>query len=236
VSCEKTDAGKPTVDYTINGKGIKAIPSGVKSVRASVEGYGTVAEAPVENGGFELALPATLPDKALSSVADSPCTKGVTASDHEARLAFLSLEFDGSFVSISFDNSHLNVDDDNEDDDSNEGDDVKPVTFSSRKALFVYADRPVTLSGEARWEQVAKTPLPIGNVEAQHLVKHTTTWVEVTLAAGWNRVCAEEGVTLGSDLYELKNVISHKNLDDCRWNVLAPTPAPTPKPEEKPVS
>jgi hypothetical protein len=225
VSCEKTDAGKPTVDYVIKASGI-AVPANVKAVRGSVEGYGTVAEAPVGNGGFELALPATLPDKALSSVAENNRTKGVTASDPEARLAFLSLEFDGSFVSISLDDSHQK----------------NGVAFGSRKALFIYADRPVTLSGESVREQVAKSPLPGESDEsdehAEHRVRYTDKWVEITLAAGWNRVCEENSVVLGAELYEVNNTISHKNLDDCKWNLLnpTPTPTPTPEPDEKPVS
>jgi hypothetical protein len=236
VACEEPGAQKPTgKPYVIKGEGIAAIPAGSKTLRAAVEGYGTVAETTVENGGFELSLPATLPDEALSSVATDPRTKGVTVSDAAARFAFLNLEFDGSFVSISLDNSHLSVGETANDDDEGDGDEVVPVAFTSRKALFIYADRPVTLSGEARWEQVAGGKLPIGGDEAAHSVQHTTTWVEITLAEGWNRVCSEESVVLGSERYEVKSIVSHKNLDDCRWNLLTPAPAPTPDPDPTPA-
>jgi hypothetical protein len=207
VACEKPGAQNPTGQpYVIKGSGITAPVPGA-AVRGTVEGYGTVAETKLTDGSFELTLPATLPEKALSSVATDDRTKGATASDPEARLAFLCLEFAGSLVAISLDDSHQA--------DGN-------VTFGSRKALFIYADRPVTLTGESKWEQVAKSPLSEG--EARHQIRYTDTWEDVSLNAGWNRVCAENSVVLGAEFYEVKNTISHKNLDDCQWNVVAPVP------------
>jgi hypothetical protein len=221
VACVKPGAQKPTGEpYVIRVSGITA-PAAAKNVKASVEGYGTVAEAPVRDGGFELALPTTLPEKALFTVAEDERTKGATASDGQARLAFLTLELEGSVASISLDDSHLAQ---------------GALAITSRKALFIYADRPVTLTGESRWEQVAKSPLPDdddqsgeggeggqtdeGEDHPEHRVEYTNSWVEITLAAGWNRVCSEGSVVLGADRYRITNTISHKPLDDCRWNVV----------------
>jgi hypothetical protein len=206
VACEKSDSQKPSRPYVIKASGITLPATVVKKVEveASVSGYGTVAQAVIEDGGFELTLPATLPEQALFTVATDEQNKGATASDPQARLAFLTLDVVGD-GRIAFDNSHL---------DESEG----SVLIGSRQALFVYSDRPVTLTGESKWEGVAKIQLP-GGMESVIQLDYTRTWADVSLEAGWNCVCFEANATLEAERALIDETISHKPLDDCRWSI-----------------
>ncbi len=195
-SCERNGGNE---EYVIEGTGIEA-PNSMSTIKATIANHGTVAESPFVNGGFELTLPASLPESALFQVSTKETTKGASASDPAARLAFLNFEVDLQTASISFDDSHLH----------------DGLSGGTKQAAYIYADRPVKLSGESETIETFQ-PRP-SVVPATQNVEHTFVYSDLTLKAGWNMIC-EEMYIESSEPLVLRTTFSHKSLSDCRWNI-----------------
>jgi hypothetical protein len=213
VSCDKAD--NTPQEYTIKIDGVEVPANAVVAAHA---GNYTVVESPVMNGGFELILPSTLPESSLFPVSEADVTKGAVASDSAAKLAFLNLEITPTGW-IDFDDSHLH---------ENIG-----VT---KQAVFIYADRPVKLSGVAAWTSLEV--IGVYPTAAPEEVEYTAVYHDLSLNAGWNRVCGASQI-ISTEPLKVQNTFSNKSLDDCKWNiyVFAPgtyNPLPTDRwePEE----
>ncbi len=194
-SCEQKGGNE---EYVIKGSGIDAGES-ITTIMATVMDD-VIAQAPIANGGFELTLPATLPENALFALATDERTSGASASNPLARLAFMNLELNMQVAMISFDDSHLN-----------------DGLSRSKQALFIYADRPVTLSGESTWTSTQQ----IGVAFSPEQVEYTNIFDDLVLKAGWNRVCFQSYIE-SSYPWKVRNTFSNNSLNDCKWNLFFP--------------
>ena len=191
-SCEQNGRNE---EFVIKGSDIDAGES-ITTIMATVMDD-VIAQAPFADGGFELTLPATLPENALFALATDERTSGASASNPSTQLAFLNLELDRQGSTISFDDSHLNN-----------------GLSRSKQAIFIYADRPVTLSGESTWTSTQQ----IGAAFSPEQVEHTNIFDDIVLKKGWNRVCLSLRIE-SSEPWEIHTTFSHKSMSDCNWNV-----------------
>ena len=153
-----------------------------------------IAEASFENGGFELRLPSVLSADLLTPVADEKI-QGVMISTPSANWGFLNfaLRWIGRNIHyrISFNDSHLQTD-----------------GIATKSAVYIYADRPVKLSGVATWTE---------NSALLGMFTISVTYSNLALTAGWNKVCLEQSIDLDSKM--LQSIYSNKNMSDCKWNL-----------------
>jgi len=207
-ACNK-NSNDEVAEYIIEANNIEGAENLISIIARTVmeNRIGTIiAVAFFENSGFTLRLPSILPDKLLVPAADKT-TQGVFISDPLANWAFLNFSIntvDNSnlpFYSILHDDSHIQSD-----------------GIASKKVVYVYADRHVTLSGETSW---IYNTLPIDwfGVPTSQQFEFIDTYDHLALSAGWNKICLEETVNQTVKPFTLYRTYSMKNTNDCRWNL-----------------
>lgn len=231
VSCEKAEGGNK--EFIIKGN-IELPENETWKIVAYAHPYTgrkpflslqekSVIETPVDNGYFELTLPATLKKSELYPIGE--VLPNHMTSNPKAGLAYLLgfnililHEANGTYASIrdydriSFDDSHLN-----------------DQLYPSKEAVFIYADRPVKISGEDVWLETfdSEMELPTYGGMIIHYppdIEHTTTY-NLDLKHGWNVVCLESDYDSSSDPHKSHSAYSMKSLDGCKWNLSAGYPA-----------
>jgi len=199
ISCEKNNNN----DIIIRVNHLAGSENATRIIAQLVVGRpDVIAEAPFENGGFELRIPHKLSVGLLVPVTNKT-TQGVSISATSASWAFLDfvVEFKNMFrTTLSLDDSHL----------QNDG-------IVTKKVVYVYTDRPVTLSGMATWTEE--------NVQfgmSFYEVEYNNTYSNLALVSGWNKVCLETSVDLSDEPLKLYHTYSTKDMSDCKWNMFVP--------------
>jgi len=160
-----------------------------------------IAEAFLKDNGFELCLPSVLSANFLRPVVNET-TQGVSISIPSAKWTHLGLEVESKslYYILVLDNSQS-----------------QPDGTATKEVIYIYADRPVKLSGNnVRWEDNPRQPW--SSLWYPYEVETTTTYRNLTLAAGWNMVCLEKSFeTITSDLRKVHFTYSNKDTSDCEW-------------------
>ena len=163
-----------------------------------------VAEASINNNGFELCLPSVLSDNYIVPVV-SETMQGVSASAPSAKWAFLDLEVESTNKSLYhilvLDNSHSQSD-----------------GTATKEAVYVYTNRAVELSGNATWKH--QQP-PWSSLWLPYETEISVTYKNLILLSGWNIVCKEQTFeVISNDLRKVCYTYSNKNTSDCKWRLI----------------
>ena len=162
-----------------------------------------ISETFLKDNGFQLFLPNKLSENLLKPIVNENLPKNLV-SDSSAKWAFLGFDVESANSSLYhiliLDNSHS-----------------QPDGKHTKEGIYVYADRPVRLSGNnVRWEDNPRQPW--SSLLYQYEVESTTTYSNLTLTAGWNVICKEYYNEIVSDkLRRAYFTYSNKDLSDCKW-------------------
>ena len=163
-----------------------------------------VAEASIKNNGFELYLPSVLSDNYLIPVVNETM-QGVSISAPSAKWAFLGFEVESTNKSLY----HILVLDNSLN---------QPDGTATKEVVYVYANRPVELSGNATWKQ--QQP-PWSSLWLPYETEISVTYKNLTLVAGLNMICMEKSFeTISDDLRKVYYTYSNKKTSDCKWRLI----------------
>ena len=163
-----------------------------------------IAEVSLKNNGFELCLPSMLTVDWLIPVVNENM-KGVSVSEPSAKWSFLSLEVESTNKSLYhillLDNSYN-----------------QPNGIATKEVVYVYADRPVKLSGNVtRKDQQPE----YSSLRLPYETEISSTYENLILSSGWNIVCMERSFEyIREDFRRVYYTYSNKNTSECKWRLI----------------